>query len=313
MLPTSPACTLRRFQSTPPRRGDGGCKSRTERPAVSIHAPAKGRLPDGRLSAQTHVSIHAPAKGRLQPMASEDCDLAGFNPRPREGATAAARRRVHRRPRFQSTPPRRGDGARSMASGGAVEVSIHAPAKGRLDRAAHDLRSTGFQSTPPRRGDEYCTDPCFRVERGFNPRPREGATSGCDEIRSSQGFNPRPREGATRPTRRRYARDLVSIHAPAKGRPSNGVTPLRRLRFQSTPPRRGDSTDYTASTWRAVSIHAPAKGRLGDARRSSAMASVSIHAPAKGRLRFCGLFASRRRVSIHAPAKGRRTSSRSTM
>ena len=57
-----------------------------------------------------------------------------------------------------------------------VQVSIHAPVKGR----------------PSRPGD------VTEVEIGFNPRPREGATWGGGGVTvRPMSFNPRPREGAT--------------------------------------------------------------------------------------------------------------------
>ena len=78
-----------------------------------------------------------------------------------------------------------------------IQVSIHAPVKGRL------LLWCGV----------------FGAWR-FNPRPREGATTysgtACARMAS---FNPRPREGATIDELIEDCDTLVSIHAPVKGRP----------------------------------------------------------------------------------------------
>ena len=72
---------------------------------------------------------------------------------------------------------------------------------------------------------------------GFNPRPREGATTDTMPILNEYtSFNPRPREGATDTTPYFDAFNDVSIHAPVKGRQialsAYWATPL----FQSTPP-----------------------------------------------------------------------------
>ena len=143
---------------------------------------------------------------------------------------------------FQSTPPRRGDLARQ-------------PHVGR--------HSEKFQSTPPRRGDRR-PGLCMRLRAGFNPRPREGATTICAVCgRPAKSFNPRPREGATRITVIRAPRGSFQSTPPRRGdqnsrssRPSSG-------KFQSTPPRRGDANTLgILARLSAVSIHAPAKGRL---------------------------------------------------
>src|SRR5208337_3266359 len=55
----------------------------------------------------------------------------------------------------------------------------------------------------------------------------------------------------------------VSIHAPAKGRLGDSPVPVDLVRFQSTPPRRGDTAWSGPPHGTAVSIHAPAKGRRG--------------------------------------------------
>jgi len=76
-----------------------------------------------------------------------------------------------------------------------------------------------FQSTPPRRGDTSSTS-IISMHFGFNPRPREGATSGHGRRWGRRrGFNPRPREGAT---------SLMTMNL------------MTMNSFQSTPPRRGD-------------------------------------------------------------------------
>ncbi len=162
---------------------------------------------------------------------------------------------------FRSTPPRRGDcgrdirayhrpcfdprpreGATRSDAGQrrALGVSIHAPAKGRQVTVKDVVGVLLFRSTPPRRGDA-ASAPSPAGRDCFDPRPREGATP---QGRGRPGLRP------------------VSIHAPAKGRPSTALSIRPKERFRSTPPRRGDPPrPRRASAW-SVSIHAPAKGRL---------------------------------------------------
>ena len=207
-----------RFQSTPPRRGD--------RDAAAPNCPGNRFNP-------------RPREGATSAARPPDSFPGCFNPRPREGATwcgtsyadinsvsihaPAKGRRVTEEAlddmlRFQSTPPRRGDRRRSAQAAPAKVVSIHAPAKGRREPAVAAGDLVRFQSTPPRRGDPAAAS-TSTYAKGFNPRPREGATS------SHAGFRS--------PFR-------VSIHAPAKGRPLCVETFGVCLMFQSTPPRRGD-------------------------------------------------------------------------
>ena len=78
-----------------------------------------------------------------------------------------------------------------------------------------------------------------------------------------KSFNPRPREGATTEVVASSTKQLVSIHAPVKGRltcTSNIAVAL------------------------VVSIHAPVKGRPHNPVASGGDTIVSIHAPVKGRL-----------------------------
>ena len=119
------------FQSTPPR---GGRLARSRKQAealpVSIHAPAWGATAPGQeVRVDRGVSIHAPAWGRPVP-------------------SPVIRPRV----RFQSTPPRGGDGVLCFLHGH-TRVSIHAPAWGRRGANLARLPLFKFQSTPPRGGD----------------------------------------------------------------------------------------------------------------------------------------------------------------
>ena len=73
--------------------------------------------------------------------------------------------------------------------------------------------------------------------RGFNPRPREGATRGNDQPqRHLVRFNPRPREGATLVDLEQVKGAGVSIRAPVRGRHDLTAIPTVSAVFQSAPP-----------------------------------------------------------------------------
>ena len=122
---------------------------------VSIHAPVKGRHQRRRCHRCPYqVSIHAPVKGRPIPKTATDSLEPRFNPRPREGATKERRLSPLASGCFN---PRPREGATFLETCWKLfwlNVSIHAPVKGRLELQ----RST------------------FRLAC-FNPRPREGATT----------------------------------------------------------------------------------------------------------------------------------------
>ena len=121
-----------------------------------------------------------------------------------------------------------------------VTISIHAPLRGRplcgcsgggesdfnprplagaTAQGKQTLSGPIFQSTPPCGGDQH-----FRSH---------GSGSG--------NFNPRPLAGATSIPAADYIRINISIHAPLRGRPVEGLFSIVLL---------------------AISIHAPLRGRL---------------------------------------------------
>jgi len=259
-LPSVGKTAFALFQSTPPRGGDDQARPVLLFPTVSIHAPARGRrLLSIRRQFPLRVSIHAPARGRRTTAARHQAGT-GFNPRPRAGATAR-KRCVQVRAGVSIHAPARG---RRLAFGGpdrAEIVSIHAPARGRHPTPKIALGMSAFQSTPPRGGDNrrgYLVGKLWR----FNPRPRAGAT--FQSLFFVQSLH------------------LVSIHAPARGRPHRPVIIFSTIKFQSTPPRGGDQIKSAYLLRQAVSIHAPARGRLRTEQETGDM-DVSIHAPARGR------------------------------
>ena len=144
--------------------------------------------------------------------------LFHFNPCPHTGATPD---HVLPLPGGSHFNPRPHTGATSLRP--SVQrpgsISIHAPIRGRPE--------AGVRRVP--------------IARHFNPRPLAGATHpdpGCGRARCN--FNPRPLAGATQLRHHCPSQQLISIHAPLRGR-LDGV-PFRpgRCRFQSTPPCGGD-------------------------------------------------------------------------
>ncbi len=218
----------------PLRRGDPlgeGCR---DRDLVSIHAPAKGRprrqtwsgpcrcfdprrregatvaLRHGALASR--VSIHAPAKGRPR---AYDPDLI---------------RQV-----FRSTPPRRGDRSFTGVRIGATMFRSTPPRRGDSSPVRRRSPSCMFRSTPPRRGDTTTRRQDLELPE-FRSTPREGATCGVQAIDApSRCFDPRPREGATGRMLCAVAGIVVSIHAPAKGRPHMDSVIHGTCRFDPRP------------------------------------------------------------------------------
>ncbi len=170
---------------------------------------------------------------------------------------------------------------------GLTHVSIHAPAWGRLLVVTFIINRIRFQSTPPHGGRPDWT--CFsRMRRCLIHAPAWGATDTflLDKI--------------------------VSIHAPAGGRP--GILGIQAgWLFVFHPRPRMGATEFIARypsiQHGQVSIHAPAWGRRRAVTRirNDTSKIVSIHAPAWGDTNQ-SIYLQLIRISIHAPAWGRRQS-----
>ena len=106
-----------------------------------------------------------------------------------------------------------------------LAISIHAPAKERL-RPDCTTPVLPFQSTLPRRSDAFASF----------------------VLTSSLNFNPRSREGATSLNNVKGRSIEISIHAPAKERPSLHINVPQTRIFQSTLPRRSDCDRLTHMT-----------------------------------------------------------------
>ena len=108
-------------------------------------------------------------------------------------------------------------------------------------RVPFDASLTRFDPRP-REGGDPIDQPLRSRRLSFDPRPREGGDPRSWSKRPChRSFDPRPREGGDSDAQRlEWGREVVSIHAPAKG-----ATPLKpasqhpAIVFRSTPPRRG--------------------------------------------------------------------------
>ncbi len=126
----------------------------------------------------------------------------GFNPRSREGSDVTGAT----------------DGALT------VGVSIHAPAKGATRCLPRTANKYPFQSTLPRR-ERPPSDSAPRNPRLFQstlPR-RERHPLTCKWSYGSQFQSTLPRRERLETQQARYAREKVSIHAPAKGATGQGL------------------------------------------------------------------------------------------
>ena len=100
--------TADKFQSTLPRgerRALLGTLTNDEQ--ISIHAPARGATPFGRIFRLfAAISIHAPARGATDDLLAFLGQDQDFNPRSREGSDRRSPCLFRTRSRFQSTLPR---------------------------------------------------------------------------------------------------------------------------------------------------------------------------------------------------------------
>ncbi len=184
---------------------------------------------------------------------------------------------------FQSTPPRRGDGNDKHRMRG-YQVSIHAPAKGRLARIHARRQSLHVSIHAPAKGRRGVQITFHRLPLFQSTPPRRG---------DSRDANASPVLKMFQSTPPRRGDDIVAEYWPYS------------IPFQSTPPRRGDARINAARTRVTRFNPRPREGATTPVGCAKRVAHVSIHAPAKGR-RDCRVDSvSYTVVSIHAPAKGR--------
>ena len=197
------------------------------RPAISIHAPLRGRQSCSQIGKSDIIFQSTPPCGGDDIFADVKSRDRDFNPRPLAGATNLKAARIK-----------------------LAQISIHAPLRGRL----HDLFPAdpgGHFNPRPLAGatapDLWGNQP----QCNFNPRPLAGATDNrvsagrheCISIHAPlRGRHDLIAAGATL--------DGISIHAPLRGRRKRQRNRSRNGRFQSTPPCGGDSIGVLKETTR---------------------------------------------------------------
>ena len=205
---------------------------------VSIRAPARGRhgSAERRLDVfrrfdprpregATRCSSRRPPSLLFRSAPPRGGDLArgadygtrnGFDPRPREGATKKSYTSCMACS-FRSAPPRGGD-RRSGWMRAARGCFDPRPREGATTLARLATGGSVFRSAPPRGGDRR--PPRLAQADRFRSAPPRGGDSPrrADSIHRA-GFDPRPREGATSKIFGIDPDIAVSIRAPARGRP----------------------------------------------------------------------------------------------
>ncbi len=150
------------------------------------------------------VSIHAPARGATR--GDQRClrGDSGFNPRARTGRDLLSNIGPGERICFNPRARTGRDQPPSTTGSHALQVSIHAPARGATDPGfLHRDPDPGFQSTRPH-GARQPGRPGRSA--GYDPvsihAPARGATSPCPQhISCKWCFNPRARTGRDIPHR----------------------------------------------------------------------------------------------------------------
>jgi len=214
---------------------------------VSIHAPARGatlypvpsdvgaefqstrphgaRHPHSQSHSLTPTCFNPRARtGRDTPRAQPPRLYPCFNPRARTGRDFEMRVKVHI----------------------AIDVSIHAPARGATAQGAASAALSLFQSTRPHGARRPAPCSSWRCSRSFNPRARTGRDTtvpvsltmpsafqstrphGARRMTSSrasgcESFNPRARTGRDAELLPSTPAAQVSIHAPARGATGSAV------------------------------------------------------------------------------------------
>ena len=168
-----------------------------------------------------------------------------------------------------------------------IAISIHAPREGGdLVSNTISVLAGYFNPRPPRGGRPYSGIPPTKCDTSISIHaPREG---GDDRLISGFWMMTisihAPREGGDYVALMEIGSIIISIHAPREGGDARYRSyKLQYLKFQSTPPARGATSNTpTRAASTTISIHAPREG--GDAVLIvfPAYADISIHAPREG-------------------------------
>ena len=167
---------------------------------------------------------------------------------------------------FQSTPLHEGRLYHRNKRRHRLPVSIHAPARGATDFAGLGMVPLKFQSTPLHEGRRYGIRTSGR-RLAFQSTPlHEGRReSNLTPPKDADKFQSTPlHEGRHGPGRPR-GRQVVSIHAPARGATIRRRDHGRQHGFNPRPCTRGDEATRLQGQQTQVSIHAPARGATGAA------------------------------------------------
>ena len=197
------AAKRRAFQSTLPRRERRTARSR--RPRSSYFNPRSREGSDPRvLRTRRHrpaISIHAPAKGATSSGVGLPDRPEHFNPRSREGSDTATSRETFIRLIFQSTLPRRErllPPERTMKHRGFQSTL---PRRERRRRRTMIRYGCSYFNPRSREGSDRQTAAADRPRDHFNPRSREGSDVLHPLVSlHARDFNPRSREGSDLPS-----------------------------------------------------------------------------------------------------------------
>ena len=140
-----------------------------------------------------------------------------FNPRSREGSDLDLMSGLFAETDFNPRSREGSDNAMCWESGD-TDISIHAPAKGAtFIISCIDSMIIIFQSTLPRR-ERRRHDSSHKSHNNFNPRSREGSDHFKNPISRRQLISIHaPAKGATYNSNMYFTKIGISIHAPAKG------------------------------------------------------------------------------------------------
>ena len=210
----------RRFDPRPRTGSDVDWRLSREKPAVSIHAPARGATRRTWCRRRSRGCFdQRPRAGSDAPSRSDPDASMSFDPRPRAGSDDTLGRAITVGKLFRSTPPRGERRLGRIRHDRGLPVSIHAPARGATWTALGFLLVAGpFRSTPPH-GERRAPPRTAKLPWLFRSTPphgerRRGALveRRAGLFRSTPPHGERPAEGLDVAAVRR-----VSIHAPARG------------------------------------------------------------------------------------------------
>ena len=172
--------------------------------------------------------------------------MPGFNPRARTGRDAAAHRYRPGSLLFQSTRPHGARHAIRQQTARALNVSIHAPARGATlpSRPCHLRNHVSIHA--PARGATRPPSPKRRVSHVSIHAPARGATADIVEPTVLTVFqSTRPHGARPQLVEHAHCSALVSIHAPARGAtPGRASATMERISFN---PRARTGRDSTSA------------------------------------------------------------------